>query len=120
MSQVPGTLPPELLERLRAALERGLRRVLRSIDMGNAAAVSFIEERAGGGAGLPWESQEDQRVLSELRDRDAVRARELIDALRRMESGTYGFCVRCDEAIDPDRLDVLPETPYCQGCAVLI
>ncbi|MBZ5611278.1 MAG: TraR/DksA C4-type zinc finger protein [Acidobacteriia bacterium] len=35
------------------------------------------------------------------------------DALLRIESGTYGTCVDCGNAIEADRLDKLPWTPYC-------
>ena len=38
------------------------------------------------------------------------------DALRRMQDGTYGSCVKCEEAISYERLAVMPETPVCIGC----
>lgn len=38
-------------------------------------------------------------------------------ALHRIAEGSYGTCVRCGEPIAPARLDLLPATPHCQGCA---
>ncbi|MEO0912057.1 MAG: TraR/DksA C4-type zinc finger protein [Pseudomonadota bacterium] len=38
-------------------------------------------------------------------------------ALARMKAGTYGTCQRCGEAIDMERLSILPETPFCKTCA---
>lgn len=35
------------------------------------------------------------------------------DALRRIEEGTYGYCLDCGRAIEPARLDAVPWTPYC-------
>lgn len=38
-------------------------------------------------------------------------------ALRRIENGTYGECVRCGDTIDPRRLEVRPEAALCIACA---
>ncbi|HYC50641.1 MAG TPA: TraR/DksA C4-type zinc finger protein [Gemmatimonadaceae bacterium] len=38
------------------------------------------------------------------------------EALRRMESGSYGACVLCDVDIPYGRLSVMPETLYCVTC----
>jgi DnaK suppressor protein len=43
--------------------------------------------------------------------------REVDDALSRVDDGTYGRCQRCEQAIDPQRLDAIPFTPYCVRCA---
>ena len=42
--------------------------------------------------------------------------RQVEAALGRMESGSYGICLRCEEAIGPKRLDALPWAPYCVEC----
>lgn len=52
---------------------------------------------------------------------DAVRKLdELEAALERVASGEYGRCRRCDNAIDPARLDALPATVLCIDCARLV
>lgn len=38
-------------------------------------------------------------------------------ALLRLEHGTYGECVRCGEAIAPQRLEARPEAALCFACA---
>ncbi|MFP5501605.1 MAG: TraR/DksA family transcriptional regulator [Candidatus Sericytochromatia bacterium] len=38
------------------------------------------------------------------------------EALGRIESGTYGKCIRCQTEISNGRLDAIPETPYCRDC----
>jgi RNA polymerase-binding transcription factor DksA len=37
-------------------------------------------------------------------------------ALRRLDEGTYGYCVRCSNKIPHGRLAVMPETVFCVGC----
>ena len=38
------------------------------------------------------------------------------EALMRLENGTYGECESCGQAIEPRRLEVMPETPFCRTC----
>lgn len=38
-------------------------------------------------------------------------------AADRLAAGTYGSCVRCGRAINPERLDALPATTTCIDCA---
>ncbi len=40
-------------------------------------------------------------------------------ALARVDSGSYGVCERCGNAIPVDRLDALPYTTLCVDCARL-
>lgn len=42
---------------------------------------------------------------------------ELVDAaLDRLDTGTYGTCVRCGQAIAPERLEALPWAAMCITC----
>lgn len=38
------------------------------------------------------------------------------EALRRIESNTYGVCLECEEEISPKRLAALPWAKYCIAC----
>jgi DnaK suppressor protein len=38
------------------------------------------------------------------------------EALGRMDDGTYGVCVSCGDAIDPDRLEARPQSVQCMPC----
>ncbi len=38
------------------------------------------------------------------------------EALQRIENHTYGICEACGQAIEPRRLEVMPETPFCRNC----
>ena len=55
----------------------------------------------------------NRALLEGLQERKASIER----ALSRSDSGTYGLCTRCGQAIHPDRLSVLPDTRLCIRCA---
>lgn len=44
------------------------------------------------------------------------RLRDTRLALLRIEEGSYGFCLECDEKISPKRLNALPWAPLCVHC----
>jgi DnaK suppressor protein len=49
-------------------------------------------------------------------DRDSHLLRDVKGALRRMEEGSYGTCMHCEEDISPKRLDAVPWAGYCIRC----
>ncbi len=53
-------------------------------------------------------------ATEERREQERVRVEA---ALRRIEAGDYGFCVKCEEEIDIRRLELDPSTPLCLSCA---
>lgn len=42
--------------------------------------------------------------------------KEVMDALQRFGDGIYGLCAACQQAIDPKRLEVRPQSKYCMSC----
>lgn len=42
--------------------------------------------------------------------------RQIEDALRKIEDGTYGTCDRCGREINPDRLKAIPYASLCIEC----
>ena len=49
-------------------------------------------------------------------DRAARSLREVHKALRRMDDGSYGVCLRCEESIPPRRLEAVPWAAFCVAC----
>ena len=49
-------------------------------------------------------------------DRAARGLREVHAALRRMDDGSYGVCLRCEDSIPPRRLEAVPWAAYCVAC----
>jgi len=42
--------------------------------------------------------------------------REILDALRRIDAGTFGQCTRCSKKINPSRLKAIPYARLCVDC----
>ena len=49
-------------------------------------------------------------------ERNSDRLREVRAALRRIEAGTFGICMGCEEEINPKRLAAIPWAPFCIVC----
>ena len=49
-------------------------------------------------------------------DRESNLLRNVRGALRRIEEGTFGVCLHCEEDISPKRLTAVPWTPFCLEC----
>ena len=49
-------------------------------------------------------------------DRDSNMLRQIRRALARIEDGSYGVCLHCDEEISPKRIAAVPWAAYCIRC----
>jgi DnaK suppressor protein len=49
-------------------------------------------------------------------DRESHLLRNVKAALQRIEDGTYGICLHCEEEISPKRLEAVPWAPFCIRC----
>ena len=49
-------------------------------------------------------------------ERNSDRLREVRDALRRIDAGTFGVCIGCEESINPKRLAAVPWASSCVTC----
>ncbi|MEQ3677058.1 TraR/DksA family transcriptional regulator [Pseudophaeobacter sp.] len=68
-----------------------------------------------------WEDRSSERqgdeVLEALGLNEMDELRRIDAALARLVEGTYGYCQICGDQIAEKRLDLLPATPFCSGCA---
>ncbi len=48
--------------------------------------------------------------------RESTQLAEVRSALRRVNAGTFGFCVGCEEKINPRRLAAIPWASFCIVC----
>lgn len=58
----------------------------------------------------------DRALVIETLDRSSMLLREVQAALARVEDGSYGVCLRCEEPISAKRLAAVPWAAYCLGC----
>lgn len=58
---------------------------------------------------------DDMSVAIRRRSEDAYG--EIAAALSRIDDGSFGRCENCESLIGLDRLEAMPHTRYCLGCA---
>jgi DnaK suppressor protein len=58
----------------------------------------------------------EEEISIQLKQTDAKLLRAIEDALQRVESGSYGVCIECQEEISPARLKAVPWTKVCITC----
>src|ERR1700694_2473677 len=49
-------------------------------------------------------------------ERNSDRLREVGNALLRIDAGTFGVCIGCEESINPKRLAAVPWASFCIVC----
>ena len=49
-------------------------------------------------------------------DRESNLLRNVRSALRRIDDGSFGVCLHCEEEISPKRLAAVPWAPFCIQC----
>jgi DnaK suppressor protein len=83
--------------------------------------LARFEEEGRAAAEIDVRDNSDNATLDEdtslsLEEAEVVSQtlRDVRDALRRIENGTYGKCVACGRQIEPERLEAVPWTPFCR------
>ena len=94
----PHELRPEQQARLRHELEQELRRLM-------PEARRVLDSRARA------------ELAQGLGPRPRSHALQILEALHRMETGTYGRCAGCGGAISYVRLSAIPEARDCAECS---
>ena len=60
-------------------------------------------------------SEESGKEVVLERGEETIR-RQVMEALERLDRGTYGNCIACGNPIAAERLDAMPYAPYCVRC----
>jgi DnaK suppressor protein len=58
----------------------------------------------------------ERELVTRNLERESKLLREVRAALTRVQEGTYGTCLSCEEEISPKRLQAVPWTPLCIAC----
>ncbi len=108
---------------IREQLETEHKRLSEELAQLQTSASTSEERREGSPFGKreeeATETQElEKRLALENRVRQAMSKVE--HALDKIEKGTYGTCDNCGKAIDPERLEVLPQASLCMKCKALL
>lgn len=86
------------------------------------ARLTGIEAQLDAPAPQDWEDHATERESDEVLETMGLAGqhelRQIAAALDRIATETYGTCAKCGDAIAEERLDLLPDTPFCARCAV--
>src|ERR1039457_2746637 len=58
----------------------------------------------------------ERDLVVSLLNRDSQMSRLVMGALRRMEDGTYGTCLACEDPVSVKRLQAVPWAELCLNC----
>jgi DnaK suppressor protein len=59
----------------------------------------------------------DQDFTISLMQNEEAALEAIVEALDRVQDGTFGICQECNKPIPKMRLEAIPYTPVCIGCA---
>ncbi len=88
---------------------------IEEISQQSAEIVSLDQTRVGRLSRM--DAMQAQAISIEANRRRALHVQLIQAALARIESGDYGWCLECGEAINPKRLEVDPAVSLCIDCA---
>jgi RNA polymerase-binding transcription factor DksA len=96
-------------------LEKNLGRIARPLDKEEGDYETTFEE-------IGDDKEDNATEVAQYTDNASVEAtleenlQDVIDALSRIEDGTYGFCENCRKEISLERLQVNPSARTCIEC----
>ncbi len=100
----------ERLLQMRAELQH-----LAPIGEEQAAVVELDQSRVGRLSRM--DAMQAQAIAQETLKRRESKLLAITAALQRIETDNFGWCLDCDEQINPQRLALDPTTQYCIDCA---
>jgi DnaK suppressor protein len=105
------------LELLRKSLLENRELLMTAIE-GEAESSKIVElDQSTVGRLSRMDALQGQAMNQETKLRHEEGVRRISAALSRMESGDFGYCLKCDELISIARLQVDPAAPLCINCA---
>ncbi|MBI4066438.1 TraR/DksA C4-type zinc finger protein [Candidatus Gottesmanbacteria bacterium] len=112
------SFPSDVLDQIRKALEEEKVRLDGRIGELSAQDPYADPERVNDNAASDAEASEESNHDRYAAMVDELKARvvSVEQALARVGSGTYGYCVACGMMIDTDRLAILPTATLCLEC----
>lgn len=104
-TQIDTTAFKERLEARKAELDKRLHQIEHDLD---EPASHDIVDRAT--------EREDDEVMEAMGNAGLGEIEAINAALSRIDAGTFGLCVACDEDISPERLSIMPTAVKCRNC----
>ena len=117
MTAVQTPLRADQIEAVRDELLRALNKLERSLKISGESARPRDLEQDTVGRLSRIDAIQNAGLTANLEERGRQQLGQVVEALRRIEEGTYGACSACGGPIPFDRLMVFPETVACTACA---
>lgn len=95
-----------------------LRDELQEIEQtGNEAAQTVELDQSRVGRLSRMDALQAQAMSIESGRRRNIKMQRIDAALKRIDKDEFGLCIKCEEEINPRRLEVDPAAPLCIDCA---
>ncbi len=112
-------LTPEQIEIFRHALISNRELLTTAIAAESESSKTVELDQSKVGRLSRMDALQGQAMTQETKLRHEQGLRNITAALSRIESGDYGYCLKCDELISTARLEVDPAASLCINCASL-
>jgi DnaK suppressor protein len=86
-------------------------------ETGNEAAKTVELDQSCVGRLSRMDAMQAQAMSIESKRRREIKLQRIETALKRIDDGEYGLCLKCEEDIDPKRLEFDPSAVLCIECA---
>lgn len=97
---------------------QAIRQELEALISGSSESRSTVElDQSAVGRLSRMDALQGQQMALATDRRRALELKRIESALRRLEDGDYGYCVRCEEPITAKRLAFDPAVTLCVACA---
>lgn len=108
-------MSPEMLDEFRQILLAERDKIVKSVEEGLKTDLPASADKMPDANDLA-SARYEQGFAMRLKGRERVLLNKVEQALRRLESGDYGYCDICDDEINPRRLRARPVTTLCIEC----
>jgi len=110
-------LPDEKIQELHDALIENRKILITAIEGETESSKTVELDQSTMGRLSRMDALQGQAMSKETKQRHEEDLRKISSALSRIESGDYGYCLKCDELIAVARLEVDPAVSLCIRCA---
>ncbi|MDT8282835.1 MAG: TraR/DksA family transcriptional regulator [Gammaproteobacteria bacterium] len=105
------------IEHFRNKLLAERQSILDVADTRNDSTATVVLDQSSVGRLSRMDALQQQAMAQSNRQRAELKLQRIEVALTRCDEGHYGYCVSCEEPIDPRRLEFDPAAPLCLACA---
>ena len=110
--------PPELdLNHFKEFLLKLRSEIFQSEHFGKEAGQPVELDQTSVGRVTRMDALQGQAMAKATQQRRQIHLQRIEAAFQRIETGIFGWCLRCGEAIATKRLDFDPTAPLCIECA---